>query len=163
MGSPTEATIDLGDAKTMIDRADADLVAGFTWRLCGDGYVQAQRGNLYIYLHRLIAGAGLHEFVDHANGNTLDNRSCNLRIATRSQNGANRGPDRRRLGTTSRHKGVSFDRRRKKWAAYIHVEGKTRALGRFDSEAAAARAYNDAAIETWGAFARLNDVEPQCA
>lgn len=141
-----------------IDAADAELVAGFVWRLVSDGYAMAQRGRLMIYMHRLIAGAGPGEHVDHINGNTLDNRTCNLRIATRSENGANRGPDRRRLGTTSRHKGVSWAAARGHWRAYIHHEGKTRYLGTFTNEDDAARAYNAAAIATWGEFARLNEV-----
>lgn len=142
-----------------IDRADVDLVSGFDWHLVGDGYVAATRGRMFIYLHRLIAGAGPDELVDHANQDHLDNRSCNLRIATKSQNGANRGPDRRRLGTSSRHKGVSWAKSRNCWRAYIHIDGRTRFLGSFTDEEDAARAYNAAALEAWGEFARLNDVK----
>jgi len=147
---------------TIIDAADADLCAGFTWRRTGkegEWYAQAQRGRLYVYMHRLIAGAGVDEKVDHINRDRLDNRSCNLRIATSSQNSANRGPDNRRIGTTSRHKGVSWSKSRGKWVTYLHHEGKTRYLGRYASEDEAARAYNRAAVEVWGEFARLNDIE----
>lgn len=157
----TVLTIDLGRASTIVDLADADLIAGFEWRLAGAKerrYVLAQRGRMLIYLHRLIVGAGPDELVDHVNRDTLDNRSCNLRVATKSQNGANRVADRRRAGTTSRHKGVSWNRERRRWRAYIHMDGKTRALGAFRSEDDAARAYNAAALATWGRFARLNDV-----
>lgn len=145
------------DGVAIIDKVDADLVAGFVWRRNPTtGYVWTERGKLTLYLHRLIAGAGPSEVVDHANGDQLDNRGANLRIATRSQNGANRGPDRRKYGTTSDYKGVSWDKRRKKWSAYVHVNGRTRGLGRFDDEHEAARAYNAAALEAWGEFARLN-------
>lgn len=148
------------DGVALIDTADAELVAGFVWRRNPvKGYAWTERGKLTLYMHRLIAGAGPGEHVDHINQDTLDNRSANLRIATRSQNGANRGPDRRKLGTSSLHKGVSWDRTRQKWAAYIHVDGKTKGLGRFAEEADAALAYNAAAIEAWGEFARLNIVE----
>jgi hypothetical protein len=142
----------------IIDRCDAELVAGFTWRLLSNGYVGTQRGQMYILIHRLIAGAGPDEFVDHINCDRLDNRAANLRIATKSENGANRGPDRRRLGTSSRHKGVFWDSARKRWAATIHINGKTRSLGRHLHEDDAARAYNSAALRQWGEFARLNDV-----
>lgn len=142
-----------------MDNADLALIGGFAWRRIGNGYVQAQRSKLYVYMHRLIAGAGPDELVDHMNGDRLDNRMCNLRIATSSQNGANRTGDRRKLGTSSGYKGVSWDKQRRKWVASIHIHGKTVALGRYEVEADAARAYNDKALATWGEFARLNEVE----
>lgn len=145
-------------AHALIDWADEELCRGFPWHQTAAGYVQAQRGNLYLYLHRLIAGAGPDELVDHINQDPLDNRTCNLRIATKGENAANRGADRRRLGTSSRHKGVSWRKNRNCWGAYIHVDGKTRYLGSFVTEEEAAQAYNAAALATWGAFARLNDV-----
>lgn len=142
----------------IVDQADSDLVSGFKWIIGGDGYVVANRMNMQVRLSRLIAGAGPDEAVDHANMNVLDNRSTNLRIASKSQNGANRGPDRRRAGRTSRYKGVCWYSPRSKWAAYIHVNGKTRYLGRFNSEEEAAAAYDAAALEAWGEFARLNNI-----
>jgi hypothetical protein len=145
-------------AVAIVDKADEALVSAWRWRLLGNGYVMAQRGELHMYLHRLIAGAGPETSVDHWNQDKLDNRSVNLRLCSRSQNGGNRQPDRRREGTSSRHKGVCWDRSRDRWAAYIHVNGKTRGLGRFDSEDSAAAAYNAAALEAWGEFARLNDL-----
>jgi len=141
----------------VVDRADKELVSGFRWHLA-NGYVAASRGNMILYLHRLIAGAGPRELVDHINLNPLDNRAVNLRIASRGQNAANRGADRRRIGTSSVHKGVSWRKNRNCWGAYIHVDGRTRYLGSFKDENDAARAYNRAALETWGEFARLNEV-----
>jgi hypothetical protein len=146
-------------AVALIDTADNLLACGFGWRKIGNGYVQASRGDFTIYLHRLIAGAGPKDYVDHINGDPLDNRSANLRLCNASQNHANRGADRRRLGSTSRHKGVSWDKRRSKWVAHVHVDGRTRYLGRYASEDEAALAYNAAAVEAWGEFARLNIVE----
>lgn len=146
-------------AVTIVDNADRELVSGFSWRLLSNGYVYADRSLWRIALHRLIAGPRDAECVDHANGNRLDNRASNLRIATYAQNSANRGPDRRRGGKSSEYKGVSWNRERQHWRAYIHVNGKTTALGSFSEEKDAARAYDRAAIEAWREFARLNNVD----
>lgn len=143
----------------IVDNADADLIKGFVWRRTSNGYVYADRGSLRISLHRLIAGAGENDLrVDHENGDPLDNRAINLRICTPSQNGANRGPDRRRAGRTSRFKGVSWSRTKNRWVTYIHVNGKTRYGGSFKIEEDAAREYDRMAFEAWGEFARLNNV-----
>ncbi len=145
-------------SETIVDKADEILIKGFAWKLHTNGYVYADRANLRLALHRLIAGAGEGERVDHHNLDRLDNRSSNLRIASASQNAANRGPDRRRAGRTSQYKGVSWASTKGRWVVYVHVDGKTRYVGRFTDEKEAARAYDRAAVEAWGEFARLNNV-----
>ena len=139
----------------LVDAADVALLSGFKLHQMGR-YAKAERGSLVINVHRLIAGAGPSEIVDHANGDGLDNRAANLRITSRSGNGANRGPDKRRYGTSSRHKGVY--RKRSRWAAGIHIDGKSYFLGSFETEDQAAEAYNVAALKAWGEMARLNIV-----
>lgn len=149
-----------GDLVVIIDDADEMLVAGFRWRPLrlkgGLIYAHAWNGRQHYYMHRLISGCAAKERVDHDNRNGLDNRRRNLRIATASQNGANRMADRRRVGKTSRYKGVFWDKARNRWMATIHHQGRTRSLGRFTDEHEAAAAYDRAAAELWGRFARLN-------
>ena len=150
-----------GGFVTVIDDADEGLISGFAWRTLkvrrsATRYVHAWNGRQHFYMHRLISGAADDERVDHVNRDGLDTRRRNLRIASASQNGANRIADRRRAGTSSPHKGVCWDKNRGKWSAYIHINGKTRGLGRFATEIEAAEAYDRAALETWGRFARLN-------
>lgn len=147
-----------GGDVAVADLADKDLLAGFHWRRSTNGYVYADRGQLRIALHRLVAGAAEGTRIDHVNGDPLDNRTCNLRLASTAQNRANAGPNRIKGGKTSQYKGVSWASTKGKWLANIHVDGRTRYLGRFTGERAAARAYNAAAKEAWGEFARLNDV-----
>jgi hypothetical protein len=152
--------VQVGDLVATIDAADLALVAPFNWRPLveqdGRVYAHAWHNRLHLYMHRLIIGAGTRDLVDHRNGDGLDNRRINLRLATPKQNSANRVADRRRRGTTSHYKGVSWKTARSKWVAHIHVDGRTRYLGQFDDERAAAAAYDDAATQAWGDFARLN-------
>lgn len=103
-----------------------------------------------IRMHTLITGLA---YVDHANGNGLDNRRCNLRFATGSENARNRGL---RSDNTSGFKGVSWDKQHQTWAAYISDGARQRRIGRFSDREEAARAYDAAAIQLFGDFARLN-------
>lgn len=149
----------------LIDSEDAELIAGFNWRPLrldkGKVYAHAWRGDLHLYMHRLIMGFPADREVDHINGDGLDNRKDNLRPATHSQNLANTGKPRLSRQPTSRFKGVCWDKSRGKWTVFIGTgrtaqTGKRRSLGRFDDETAAARAYDAAAFQQWGEFARLN-------
>ncbi len=108
-----------------------------------------------IYMHRQILGAGSGQQGDHANHDTLDNQRGNLRICTNAQNQMNA---RKRSGCSSQYKGVYWDKAARKWKAQIQRNGKREALGRFDDEHRAAQAYNDAAAETFGEIAWLNEI-----
>jgi len=104
-----------------------------------------------IGMHNVIIGI---KGVDHINGNGLDNRECNLRPASRSQNAANRGPQK---NNTSGYKGVYWHAKMKKWRAMIMVKPKLKSLGLFDDIKDAANAYNEAAKKYYGNYAKLNN------
>lgn len=152
----------LDGERAVVDRADAGLVAGFFWFVHRNGnvtYARAQHRKLDILMHRLVAGAGADESVDHWNLDGLDNRRANLRVATKSQNGANRGkqqPRKNSAAYSSRYKGVYWHSSRSQWKAQLHTRDRCIHLGRFESEEAAAHAYDEAALGLWGEFARLN-------
>lgn len=97
-------------------------------------------------------------YVDHINGDGLDNRKCNLRIANKSQNKANAKKQIWVSGkpTTSKYKGVYWNKRISKWNASIKVNYKKIFIGHYHDEIKAALAYNKAAIENFGEFANLN-------
>ena len=108
-------------------------------------------------LHRDITNAPKNRIVDHHNTNSLDNRSPNLRFATHGQNTYNRPKTKSK--TSSRFIGVAFEKRTKRWTAYVMRKGKTRWIGRFDNEIDAAKARDKAARKYHGQFACLNFTE----
>ncbi len=111
--------------------------------------------NKFIYMHRYITNCPDNQYVDHINGNPLDNRKCNLRICTNSENLRNRG---RQKNNKSGYKGVDFIKKRKKFRARITILNKEIHLGYFLTEIEAAKAYNSAAIKYHKKFANLNKI-----
>jgi hypothetical protein len=101
-----------------------------------------------LLLHMFLTG---WSYVDHINGDGLDNRQTNLRPATHAENARNR---RMHSDNASGFKGVFADRRR--WRAGIVTNGARRDLGCWGTAEEAARAYDSAAREFHGEFARLN-------
>lgn len=139
----------------IVDDDIYEKVKGKSWTLQSSGYVRTFSGKRVIYLHRLVMSAKAGQEIDHKDRNKLDCRRKNLRFATRSQQGKNRGP---KKNGTSRYKGVNWDASRKKWLVRININGKDKNLGRFSDEVEAAKVYNKAAKKHYGEFACLNDV-----
>lgn len=143
-------------AFALVDADDYDaLVAAGPWHLKPNKYNRYARstdrgGRKRLYMHSLLTGWRL---TDHINGDGLDNRRANLRPATDSQNQANK---KKPVDNTSGFKGVYFKRDANGWIAKIVVRGKFIYLGRFASAEDAARAYDAAALEHFGEFARIN-------
>jgi len=134
----------------LVDSEDYHLVSGRKW-CCSNGAAMRYERGLPTYMARLIMGAPGGMEVDHINGNRLDNRRANLRLCTHKQNLQNR---KRQAGGSSRYKGVH--KSVGKWRAMIGYDGKLYHLGYFADEEDAAKAYNEAASERFGEFARLN-------
>lgn len=107
-----------------------------------------------VSMHREIIKAKDGQCVDHINHNGLDNRKANLRLATRSQNAQNRRKPNN--SSRSKYKGISFNKREKKWNARIQVDGKQKFLGFFRDEVEAAKAYDEAARKYHKEFAVVN-------
>jgi hypothetical protein len=142
--------------RTTASNAQAGRAAG---SLDGKGYLHVSIQKTFVRVHR-IAYFLLHgtvpPVVDHIDGNKTNNRPGNLRAATQAQNVRNAGLSAK---NTSGLKGVSQNSRSGKWHAQIKVNGKQTYLGRFDCPKAAAVAYNTAASQHFGEFAKLNHVD----
>ena len=106
-----------------------------------------------ISMHRIIMDAIKGQEVDHINGDSLDNRRINLRLANRFENNQNSSL---RKDNTSGYKGVAFYKAGNKWIAYIGTGKKLRHIGYFTTAKEAARAYNQKAKELFGEFAKEN-------
>lgn len=142
-----------------VDADDFDLVCNYRWcptpfRKNRTRYARANVNGVKTTMHRLVMGVTSTElWVDHKDGNGLNNCRGNLRVCNPSQNQFNR---RKSIGLSSRYKGVTWDRANERWRAQIMRDGRARYLGRFTAEVDAARAYDESAVELFGEFARLN-------
>lgn len=137
-------------------RCKKDSLAG---SFNSEGYIQIHLNGVNYYGHRIVYQMvnRLHilpseVMLDHIDGNKSNNNPTNLRIATKSTNGMNRG---KQANNSSGFKGVSFRKDRKKWLAKITKNGKAHHVGLFDSKEEAALAYCQAASEIHGEFSAI--------
>jgi hypothetical protein len=122
-----------------------------------DGYCRIEIDGKSYYLHRLIFlyhNGYLPKYIDHIDGNPRNNIVVNLREVTFSQNRMN---SRKIKNTSSIYKGVNFHKRINKWQVRIGKAGERIHLGYYTTEEKAALAYNKAALELFGEYARLNE------
>lgn len=150
--------IELNKGKVaLVDKEDYEYLNQWRWYCDARGYAVRSKTidgkKRSIKMHRVILNTPEDMCTDHVNGNPLDNRKCNLRIANHSQNGMNRKIN---YNSGTGYKGVLLRKDTKKYRAYIRKDGKRRWIGQFDSANDAARAYNEAAKEMFGVFAKFN-------
>lgn len=143
----------------LVDDQGYELVSRYTWQL----WKGPQRSvyavtsaslvsdwSSYCRMHWLIMGS---KSIDHKDGNGLNNRRDNLRLATKPQNAAN---SIKRQKASSRYKGVTWSSANGKWKAQIMKDRKNISLGNFTSETEAAKAYDGKTKQLFGEYARLN-------
>ncbi len=147
-----DATATISGNVVIVDQEDADLLNGCWW----DGrYAKRDEGRLHrLIAHRVYGAATADDFVDHIDGDPCNNRRGNLRIVTKQQNAANSAS----RGGVSEYRGV-FPAGNGRWRAQISSKGLRKDLGTFDTEEEAAQAYDGAARELHGDYARPNLTE----
>ena len=145
---------DTGIFRWAVDRNSSTKKGMMAGSIDKDGYVRISiEGKIYRagrLAYCWMTGSWPSSEIDHKNLVKDDDRWINLRVATRSQNQANRRGWGRFL------KGVSFDPRRNKYVAAIKFAGRCKTIGRFNSEVEAHAAYVGAAKKVHSEFARAN-------
>lgn len=134
----------------LVSPEDAPILAGRLWGTHKRGYIQSGGSKL----HREVVSAPNGAIVDHINHDKADCRKTNLRLANDAQSVRNRKKLRRGGNPASAYIGVH--RNGAGWIARIVIDGRRVSVGTYPTEHAAAQAYDAAAIQYVGEFARLN-------
>ncbi len=122
---------------------------------------KGRKKTVKVSIHRLILGIDdKNQFIDHVDGNGLNNQRSNLRLASAHENNRN---TRKMKNCSSKYKGVSWLPKFEKWKVDIYINGKNKGLGLFKNEEEAARAYDRMAKIHFGEFAWLNFKESKSA
>jgi hypothetical protein len=157
------------DGYVTIDLDDVGLASQYYWTPDSNGYAKTSGGQpygKYVYMHRMINKTPPHLVTDHINRDIRDNRRCNLRSATISQNMMNKKTySLKTTKRTSKYKGVSFvknpNNRKNPWlyALYNANLPKGCIRGYVSNEREAALEYNKLAKKYHGNRAVLNVVD----
>lgn len=144
---------------TIVSDEDYHKVSDFKWQALKNGNtfyavrsLKRNRKVKTIRMHRVILDAPDDVMVDHIDGNGLNNLRENIRLCTKHQNQMN---VRKPSHNTSGYKGVSYEKRRGNYRAYIVFKGKQIYLGSYKTPEEAHDAYKKAAIKIHGRFARF--------
>lgn len=135
----------------LVDDADFEWLNKYKWTLSGNSryaiYYPKRKGKRrLIQMHRVIMNAKKGEYVDHKDGNGLNNQRGNLRVVTHRQNMLNRKDLNPTVGITKHQKG---------WWARIRYQGKHISLGVYEFKQDAIDAYKRAAEKYYGEKAFL--------
>lgn len=150
--------------EVQIDDIDADKIAKYNWSTFhpsrgkhryAKAWVNDEKGRRVVSMHRYLMEEPVGLYVDHVDGNGLNNQRNNLRFATNQLNQAN---SRKKVPGSSKYKGVHYSKARQKWRSQIMFNGKYIHLGYFLTEDEAGQAYNAAAKKHFGDYAYLNKI-----
>jgi hypothetical protein len=156
-----------GGREALIDASDLNLVSEFDWKVKGDkhcsyaySYKKTTERDVLVHMHRIILAAPSGLYVDHIDGDGLNNTRANLRLCTRAEN--NRHRIHRHSNTKKPFKGVFTFRQKNKGGLYVRFYGRVDVHGKrfvsplVETEEEAARGYDRLASLHYGQFAALN-------
>lgn len=134
----------------------AGEIAGWVTSCNGRPYKKMSINRKTVYVHHaifLLHRGHLPDYIDHKDGDSLNNRIENLRPATQSQN---MGNSRMKSSNTSGYKGVTFRKDTGKWQAAVMVKGKHISLGSHATKEGAHQAYILGSQKHFGQFAKAH-------
>lgn len=142
----------------LVDPEDMDVALSLVWHVSSPSpssreYAVCRVNGRQVFLHNILMKPPPDMTVDHVNRIGADNRRKNMRLATESQQCANRTPKR---GSSSKFRGVSLHSKGKKWQVILQVDGKLKRFGLYHDEVEAARVADREAKKIYGEFAYLN-------
>lgn len=148
----------------LVDDADYEYLTLFNWQGSEDKNTwyakraakQANGRATTVSMHREILSVARGVYVDHIDGDGLNNQRHNLRQCTAQQNQFNA---RTRTDNASGYKNVYWHKREGRWCTHITINGKLRHIGSFLTIKEAVNAYNEMASKHYGEFARLTLLE----
>lgn len=121
--------------KCLVSYEDYDLVSKLKWYCCNSGYARSTINGKNYLMHRFLLNPDENLFVDHINGNRLDNRRVNLRIVPHKINNENKN---KQSNSISKYRGVTFNKRDKKFISYVQYNSNRIIIGYFNNEIEAA-------------------------
>jgi hypothetical protein len=144
--------INTKDSYAIVDNSWYALLTQYNWRLGSRRYAETDMDGRTTAMHNVVLPPQPGFVTDHKNGIPLDNRRQNLRLATPSENAANRV---KLAGTSSNYYGVSKTEDGRYRVDVSKGEERVK-LGPYDSEIEAAVVHDIAAFMLYGYFASLN-------
>lgn len=126
----------LKNKHVIVDKNDYDKIKNYSWSVSIRGYAEGNYNNKCVRLHRLILGVLKSSlYIDHIDGNKLNNSKSNLRFSDADKNSRNKI---KQQNVKSKYLGLRPNKNR--WFSYVSYHGKSHWVGAFDSEVDAARA-----------------------
>lgn len=153
-----DGSVNIDFGKLIIDKEDLENILNKKWRI----NIRNSKHKTIKSFHNIILDTkNKGNVIDYINGNELDNRKCNLRECTPSENNYN-SIKRSRLKTNTKYKGIWFDIRKNKWICSIKYNKKSIYIGSFDDEKYAAKMYDVFAKSLFQEYTKLNFPDEQC-